>query len=178
VAAEWTKERLAKWGLENAQLEPWGPFGRGWSLESFTINLVQPSYTPLIAYPKAWSPSTPQAVRGRPSYFDVSKEEDLEKYRGKLHRAIVFLSAPREVKALFDPPAKRQSEANLLALANGDSSRGRRETPSNAAPTNAPIPPGASGRRSPCKTASGRCCTRNSRPSSLSRGAAMAARSF
>jgi hypothetical protein len=146
IAAEWTKERLTKWGLKNAHLEPWGPFGRGWSLEGFTINMVQPTYTPLIACPKAWSPSTPQVVRGRPIYFEVAKEEDLEKYRGKLHRAIVFLSAPREVKALFDPPARRQSDGNLLALANGGSARGERpQTPSNAAPTNAPTPPGAPG---------------------------------
>jgi len=40
--AEWTKGRLSKWGLENVHLEPWGPFGRGWSLEGFTINLVEP----------------------------------------------------------------------------------------------------------------------------------------
>src|SRR5207244_394884 len=75
-----------------------------------------------------------------------AKEEDLEKYRGKLHRAIVLLSPAREVKALFDPPAKRQSDTQLLALANGDTGRGGRSgTPSNAAPTNAPTPPGAPG---------------------------------
>src|SRR5438552_2934092 len=30
-ANEWTRDRLTSWGLENAHLEPWGPFGRGWS---------------------------------------------------------------------------------------------------------------------------------------------------
>src|SRR5438552_1537125 len=28
-ANEWTRDRLAKWGLKNAHLEEWGPFGRG-----------------------------------------------------------------------------------------------------------------------------------------------------
>src|SRR5437763_5648779 len=47
---------------------------------------------------------------------------------------------------MFDPPAKRQSDTQLLALANGDTGRGGRSgTPSNAAPTNAPTPPGAPG---------------------------------
>jgi len=32
-ANEWTKQRLTEWGMENAHLEAWGPFGRGWSLE-------------------------------------------------------------------------------------------------------------------------------------------------
>src|SRR5689334_5469597 len=26
---EWTRDQLTKWGLQNAHLEPWGPFGRG-----------------------------------------------------------------------------------------------------------------------------------------------------
>jgi Zn-dependent M28 family amino/carboxypeptidase len=144
AAAEWTQGRLKEWGLENVHLESWGPFGRGWNLEGFTCNIVQPSYAPLIAYPKAWSPSTPKTIRGEPILLDAAKEEDLEKFRGKLHRAIVLLSPAREVKALFDPPAKRQSDAQLLSLANGET-RSRYVTPSNAAPTNAPTPPGAPG---------------------------------
>src|SRR5205807_6957229 len=101
-------------------------------------------YAPLIAYPKAWSPSTPKTIRGEPIVLEAAKEEELEKYRGKLHRAIVFLSPAREVKPLFDPPAKRQSDAELLKLANGET-RTRYVAPSNAAPTNAPTPPGAPG---------------------------------
>ena len=30
-ANDWTRERLRSWGLANAHLEPWGPFGLGWS---------------------------------------------------------------------------------------------------------------------------------------------------
>lgn len=143
-AAEWTKGRLTKWGLENVHLEPWGPFGRGWSLEGFTANMLEPTFTPIIAVPKAWSPSTPKTIRGTPILLDAAKEEDLEKYRGKLRRAIVLLSPARDVKAIFDSPAKRQSDAQLLALANGET-RSRYVTPSNAAPTNAPTPAGAPG---------------------------------
>jgi carboxypeptidase Q len=144
AAAEWTQKSLTEWGLENVHLEPWGPFGRGWSLEGFTANMVEPTFSPLIAAPKAWSPSTPVTVRGEPIWLDAAKEEDLEKYRGKLRRAIVLLSPPRDVKALYDPPARRQSDTQLLALANGEG-RSRYVQPSNAAPTNAPTPPGAPG---------------------------------
>jgi carboxypeptidase Q len=167
VAGEWTVSRLNEWGLQNAQLEPWGPFGRGWSLQSCSVNLVGPNYSPLIAYPKAWSPSTPQTVRGEPIYLDANTEEELNKYRGKLGRAIVLISPPREVKAQFEPPATRQTVDALLGLANADPSvpRPRRGggpggapntgspsngTPAATTPTGAPIP--AAGTPAPPET--------------------------
>src|SRR5919205_885859 len=42
-ANEWTRERLTRWGLQNAHLEPWGPFGRGWTLKRFSAEVVEPS---------------------------------------------------------------------------------------------------------------------------------------
>ncbi len=119
-AQEWAKSTLAKWGLENAHLEAWGPFGRGWSLEGFSANVTEPHFTPLIAYPKAWSPSTNGAVRGRVVYLDAKNEADLEKYKGKLKGAIVLIASPREVKAHFDPQGTRRDDANLLKLADAD----------------------------------------------------------
>ena len=55
-ANEWTRSTLEKWGLQNAHLEAWGPFGRGWTLKRFSAQVVEPQDIPLIAYPKAWSP--------------------------------------------------------------------------------------------------------------------------
>ena len=55
-ANEWTRDQLTKWGLQNAHLEPWGPFGRGWTLKRFSAQVIEPQAIPLIAYPKAWSP--------------------------------------------------------------------------------------------------------------------------
>jgi hypothetical protein len=49
-ANDWTRGKLAEWGLENAHLESWGPFGRGWSLEQFSAQVVEPQCIPLIAY--------------------------------------------------------------------------------------------------------------------------------
>ncbi len=117
-AAKWTLSQLAEWGLENGHLESWGPFGRGWTLEQSSVNLVEPTYAPLIAHVKAWSPSTTRTVRGVPIYLDASTEEELEQYRGKLGRAIVLISPPREIDALFEPPAARKTQEELLRLAN------------------------------------------------------------
>src|SRR5438876_2435864 len=55
-ANDWTRDTLAKWGMSNAHLEPWGPFGRGWTLKKFYAMVEGPTAFPLEAYPKAWSP--------------------------------------------------------------------------------------------------------------------------
>ena len=54
-AAEWAAKRLTEYGLVNAKLEPWGPFGRTWSFTRFSANLLEPQYAPLIGAPLAWS---------------------------------------------------------------------------------------------------------------------------
>jgi len=141
IAGEWTKDKLTEWGLENAHLESWGPFGRGWTLEGSSVNLIEPHFTSLIAYPKAWTPSTPKTIRGEPIYLDATTPEELEKFRGKLGRAIVLISPPREVKAWFDPPATRQTDATLLGLANADVSSPRRRRPDSSAAAVSPSSP-------------------------------------
>jgi hypothetical protein len=120
VAQEWARQRLAAWGLQNAHLEAWGPFGRGWSLEGFSAGMIKPYYTPLTAYPKAWSPGTNGVVRGTPVLFDANAEADLDKYKGKLKGAIVLLGGAREVKAHFEALGHRQSDEDLLKLADAE----------------------------------------------------------
>jgi len=120
AAQEWAKQKLAAWGLQNAHLEAWGPFGRGWSLEGFSANMTKPHFSPLIAYPKAWSPSTNGVVRAQPVYFNAKTDADLEKFKGRLKGAIVLLAEPREVKAHFEALSHRQSDEDLLKLANAE----------------------------------------------------------
>ncbi|HTF38773.1 MAG TPA: M20/M25/M40 family metallo-hydrolase [Blastocatellia bacterium] len=120
AAQDWARKKLAEWGLQNAHLEAWGPFGRGWSLEGFSASLTKPNYAPLIAYPKAWSPSTSGVLRAQPVYFDAKTEADLDKYKGKLKGAIVLLTEAREVKAHYEAPGHRQTDEELLRLANAE----------------------------------------------------------
>src|SRR5690349_12540362 len=39
-AAEWAMKRFRDYGLENVHLEKWGPFGRSWSLQRFSVELI------------------------------------------------------------------------------------------------------------------------------------------
>src|SRR5437016_3006599 len=81
---EWTRDQLTKWGLQNAHLESWGPFGRGWSLKRFSAQVSEPLDIPLIAYPKAWSPGTDGPMTADVIYVDAKNDAELEKFRGKL----------------------------------------------------------------------------------------------
>ncbi|HYX43246.1 MAG TPA: hypothetical protein VE821_16185, partial [Pyrinomonadaceae bacterium] len=117
-ACEWTRDRLGNWGLQNAHLEPWGPFGRGWTLKRFSAEVVEPQAFPVIAYPKAWSPGTGQ-ITANVIYVDAKDEAELRaKYTGELKGAIVLTGPMREVKARFEPQGTRRDEKNLLELAD------------------------------------------------------------
>src|SRR5512133_318323 len=44
-AAEWARDKLKGWGLSDAHLESF-EFGRGWTLDKLTIEMVEPRYLP------------------------------------------------------------------------------------------------------------------------------------
>ena len=64
-----TSSRAGAW--KTAHLEPWGPFGKGWTLKGFSAEVVEPLCIPLIAYPKAWSPGTHGRVVADVVVFDA-----------------------------------------------------------------------------------------------------------
>ncbi len=69
-AAEYARDRLASYGLSNARLEPFH-FGRGWTMEKLTLEMIEPRYLPLIGYPDAWTPSTAGEIVGEPVTTDT-----------------------------------------------------------------------------------------------------------
>jgi hypothetical protein len=158
-ANEWTRDTLASWGMQNAHLEPWGPFGRGWTLKRFSAMVDGPTAFPLIAYPKAWSPGTdtliPAPKPGKKTaspagtvytadvvHFAATKEEELDQYKGKLKGKIVLVGPLRDIKAHFEPEGKRLSDTELLDLADapqpGPPAGPRPQTP--VPPSGTPVP--------------------------------------
>ena len=111
-ANEWTRDTLTKWGLQNAHLEAWGPFGRGWVLKSFSAQVSEPYDIPLIAYPKAWAPST-NLVNADVVYLDAKDDAALDKYKGQLRGKIVLISDPRELKPDLQASAIGRRMKNL-----------------------------------------------------------------
>ncbi|MGI9103479.1 MAG: M20/M25/M40 family metallo-hydrolase [Terriglobales bacterium] len=112
-ANEWTRDQFTKWGLVNAHLEAWGPFGRGWSEEAAAVRMVAPDTAMLFAYPEAWTPGTPGMVRGKVVRAKITRQEDFEKYRGKLAGAIVLLGEMHEVKPQDEAAMVRYDDKRL-----------------------------------------------------------------
>ena len=64
-AANYARQKLSDAGAANVHLERW-PFGRGWELDRFSIEMIAPRYAPLLGYPEAWSPPTHGEVVATP----------------------------------------------------------------------------------------------------------------
>jgi hypothetical protein len=116
-AADWAMKTMTGWGLSNVKLEPWGPFGRGWSSERFSLQALTPQAWPVLAYPSAWTPGTSGPVSGEAVLVQIDSAPDLARYRGRLRGKFVLVGAPRDVAARFAPQASRRSDADLETLA-------------------------------------------------------------
>ena len=88
-AAEWARDMAAKWGLANPRVEPF-EFGRGWALDKFTIEMVEPRYMPLVGYPEAWSPSTGGEVTASAVVLAGKTPEEVEGMQAQLKGAAVL----------------------------------------------------------------------------------------
>ncbi len=116
-ASQWTRDTLATWGLADAHLEAWGPFGRGWTLERFSMQITSPSPIILHGYPRAWSPGFDSPLSADVVYLDAQRTADFDEYRGKLEGKIVLLGVPRDVDARFEPLGTRLKDGDLEKLA-------------------------------------------------------------
>ena len=112
-ANDWTLAKLKEFGLVNAHLEEWGPFGRGWTNDYVNVRMVSPDNAPLIAYPKAWTPGTDGPVRAQVVRVNIHTPEEMAKYRGTLAGKIVLFGDDPEVKPSVLPLSERYNDQSL-----------------------------------------------------------------
>ncbi len=116
-ANDWTRQKLEDFGLVNAKLEPWSPFGRGWANEYSNVRMVVPDIATMIAYPKAWTPGTDGPKRAEVvRVSNVRTPQDLNRYKGKLAGKIVLFGDDGDVKPSAEPLFSRYSEKQLEEL--------------------------------------------------------------
>jgi carboxypeptidase Q len=116
AAADWAVTEMNGWQLANVHLEKWGPFGRGWSNQRTTAQIISPRPFPLIAYSKAWTPGTNGPVTADAVLAIIQKEEDLQKYKGQLRGKFVLTETMRDVPARFEAQSHRYTDAELTDL--------------------------------------------------------------
>lgn len=128
-AAKWTVDRLTQYGFTNVRIERF-PFGRRWSADQYSLELVAPHYMRLAAMPLAWSDSTSGPTTGEPllAPFDLAfargpkrLAEDFDAYRrqwaGKLRGRIVLFTPAQQTAPRQAPLFKRQSDNDLAEIA-------------------------------------------------------------
>jgi hypothetical protein len=93
-AAEWAKKQFAELGLENARIETFAPFGRGWTTERVSVRMLAPAVTQLPALPKAWAPGTGGPKKGPVVLARLEKDEDLASWKGKLEGKVLLVPPP------------------------------------------------------------------------------------
>ena len=115
-ANEWTRDQFTSFGLANAHLEPWGPFGRGWANQYVNVRMTSPDTTPLLAYAKAWTPGTNGVVTGKCIRVNIETKKDFDKYRGKLAGMIVIFGPDADVKPVTEAPFERLGDNDLAKI--------------------------------------------------------------
>jgi carboxypeptidase Q len=94
-AADWSAARLLGYGLSGVQLEAW-PFGKGWTLDKLTLEMVEPWYLPLIGFAEAWSPSTKAELLAQPVYIGNFKDSaEVRARAAELRGRIVLATKPQ-----------------------------------------------------------------------------------
>lgn len=113
----WVEKAMTEWGFSNVHSDPF-PFGRGWELTGFSVELVSPRYLPLIGFPVGWSPATNGRVEGTPVW--LSSPDAIEANRGKIRDAIA-MSRPLQLEfvdvdrdpARAEPPGTSPPPRNM-----------------------------------------------------------------
>ena len=122
--------RMKEYGLQNVHGEPWGPFGRSWSLESYQLEMTAPRYSNLVAAPLAWGEPTKGAKEGEVVFapikapdnrYDMKKQEAAlaqyaSEWKGKLQGKIVLVTDLKAPKPAARPLFRRYTDAELAEL--------------------------------------------------------------
>ena len=118
-AATWAKNKLTEWGLSNANLEPWGEFGKGWEQTKCYVAMTAPYYVPLIAMPRAWTGSTPgkKSMKAEIVLIKAKDTVELLKYAGTLKGKIVMSWSSAKLTPSFAGDGNRFADTSLEKMA-------------------------------------------------------------
>ncbi|HEX4440141.1 MAG TPA: M20/M25/M40 family metallo-hydrolase [Thermoanaerobaculia bacterium] len=116
AANEWTRKQFADWGLSNAHLESWGPFGRGWWYEKCSIRMTAPDHAQLLGLPIAWTPGTNGPVKAAVVRLDVKSKDELADLKGKFTGKIVLYGDMPAMEDHDKPEIERYDEKKLAEV--------------------------------------------------------------
>ena len=115
-AVDYARGMLDGWGLDDVHLEAW-EFGRGWTLERFSVEMLEPRYLPMIGYPRGWSASTDGRLVAQPVFLGDATPERLAEQAGTLSGGIVLTRPIQTDFVREDRPAPRADHVPSAAPA-------------------------------------------------------------
>ena len=116
-AANYAKETLTGWGVENARLDAWGEFGKGWDLEKMYLAITAPYYKPLLAWPKTWTTGTKGLKKAGVIVVDAKDSATVASYKGQLKGKLIIIDQATPYKQSFKADAVRYTDEELEKIA-------------------------------------------------------------
>ncbi|WP_026450413.1 M20/M25/M40 family metallo-hydrolase [Aequorivita capsosiphonis] len=115
TAAEWAKKTLENWGIDKVYFENYCDDCMGWEVKSFNVEMTEPAYMKIQAYPYAWTESSNGVQIG--DVVSIENQDDLEQVKiqwsGKLKGKIILFGSAPEQNMLFEPLSKRYTKEQL-----------------------------------------------------------------
>ena len=131
-AANYAKATLSEWGLENAVIDPWGEFGKGWDLQKMYLAMTAPYYKPLLAWPKTWTAGTNGLKKGSLLVVTLKDSAALMAYKGTLKGKLIIIDQLDVYKQSFKADAVRYTDEELARMAAAAPQAGERQTTDTA----------------------------------------------
>ncbi|QCX38457.1 M20/M25/M40 family metallo-hydrolase [Aureibaculum algae] len=109
TAAEWAKKTMENWGVDKVYFENYCDDCMGWEVKSFNIEMTEPAYMKIQAYPYAWTESSNGVQMS--DLVSIENHADLEavkkQWSGKLKGKTILMGSAPEQNMLFDALSKR-----------------------------------------------------------------------
>jgi hypothetical protein len=115
TAAEWAKQTMENWGVDKVYFENYCNDCMGWEVKSFNIEMIEPAYMKIQAYPYAWTEGSNGVQTG--DLIWIENYSDLEQVKkqwgGKLQGKTILMGSTPEQNMLFDPLSSRFTEEQI-----------------------------------------------------------------
>ena len=115
TAAEWAKKTMLGWGVDKVYFENYCDDCMGWEVKSFNVEMVEPAYMKIQAYPYAWTESSKGVQIGdlvwMESHADMEKVK--KQWGGKLQGKTILLGPAPKQNMLFEGLSTRFTEDEL-----------------------------------------------------------------
>lgn len=115
TAAEWAKKTLENWGVDKVYFENYCDDCMGWEVKSFNVEMTEPAYMKVQAYPYAWTESSNGVLIG--DLIWIESHADLEKVKkqwsGKLQGKTILIGSAPSPNMLFEGLSTRFTEDQL-----------------------------------------------------------------